>query len=121
MRTRYVDPRCFTSASFFIPVFAKHRIGSYNLNFMVVQTLLSTMFHLMPLRLLTGTQCLPFNSILRPQTLLSLTLASRCLMVCHCLLHTLIRITFPICLGMVSSIVDNQPAPWSYGCVLEQP
>ena len=48
---------------------------------MVVQTLLSTMFHLMPRRLLTGAQCLPFNSILRPETVLSLTMALHCLMV----------------------------------------
>ena len=54
---------------------------------MVVQTLPSTMLDLMPRRLLTGTQCLPFNSILRPEPLLSLTTVLHCLMVRHCLLY----------------------------------
>ena len=36
-------------------------------------------------------------------------------------LHTLLGMTHRICLGMVSSIVDNEPAGWDYGCVLEQP
>ena len=35
------------------------------------------------------------------------------------LLHTLIRLTHRICLGMVSSIVDNEPGDWDYGCVLD--
>jgi hypothetical protein len=50
---------------------------------MVVQTLLSTMLRLMPLRLLTGAQCLLFNSILQVllETRLSLTMAFHFLMV----------------------------------------
>ena len=56
---------------------------------MEAQILLSTMLHLVPRRLLTGAQCLPFNSILRPspETLLSLTMALHCLMVRRYLLH----------------------------------
>jgi hypothetical protein len=89
---------------------------------MAVQTLLSTMLHLMPQHLLTGTQRLPFNYTLRLETHLSLTLALHCLMVYHSLLHTLIvRMAHCICLGMVSSIVDNEPSGWDYGCVLDKP
>ena len=88
---------------------------------MVVQTLLSTMLHLMPRRLLTGTQCLLFNSLLRPETLLSLPMALHLLMVYLYLHDKLIRMTHRIYLGMVSSIVDNEPAGWDYGYVLERP
>ena len=42
----------------------------------------------MPRRLLTGAQCLPFNSILRPETLPSLTMALHCLMVRRYLPHS---------------------------------
>ena len=101
--------------------FAKHRIGSYKLNFMVVKTQLSTMWHSTPQHLLTGTHCLLFNSILVPKTLLSLTLVLHSLMVSHYSLPTLIRrMTHRNFLGMVSSIVDNELAGWDYGYVLEQ-
>ena len=61
---------------------------------MVVQTLLSTMLHLMPRRLLTGAQCLPFNSILRPETFLSLTMALHCLMVRHYLINNALSLMY---------------------------
>ena len=57
---------------------------------MVVQILLSTMLHLMPRRLLTGAHCLPFNSIHRLETLLSLTMELHFLMVRHYFLHNAI-------------------------------
>ena len=78
------------------------------------------MLHSTPRHLLTGTHCLLFNSILAPKTLLSLTLVLHSLMVSHYSLHTLIRrrMTHRIFLGMVSSIVDNEPAGWDYGYVL---
>ena len=78
---------------FYSCYFLNNRIGSYKLNYMVVQTLLSTMLHWMPRRLLTGAQCLLFNSILRPETLLFLPMALHCLMVYLYIQHKFIRMT----------------------------
>ena len=66
---------CIINIVFYSCPFVNHRIGSYKLNYMVVQTLLSTMLHLMLRHLLTEVQCLRFNSIHRPETPLSLTMA----------------------------------------------
>ena len=126
MRARYVDPRYFTSASLFLNpclfFLQNHRTGLYKLNSMVVPTLLSTVLHKMPRRLFTGARCLPFNSILQVRTdnLLSLIVALHSLMVSHYfIIHTFIRLTHPLFfyLGIVSSIVDNEPSNWPYGYV----
>ena len=70
--------------------FSNYRTDSHKLNCMAVQTLRSTMSHLMPLRLLAGARCLLFSPIPRRpgMSLLSPMTALHFSMVRHYHFHT---------------------------------
>ena len=71
-------------------IFLNYRNGFHKLNCMAAQTLLSTVSHFMPLRLLTGARCLLFSSIPRRKevSLLSPMTVLHFSMVRHYYLHT---------------------------------
>jgi len=73
------------------------------------------MYHLMPRPLLTEARCFPFNSIPPPTevSLLSLRQVLDSLIVrLYYSTRSFDLITF---IGMVDSIIDNEPADWDYG------